>query len=95
MIDYKKVHRLQTIVDEADPFLIEALAGKDPKELEDYFEKFEKEWDVIKNSRNADLKQRFAATRRAIVAFIELKSLSELDRRIADGDEEVGGVTIS
>lgn len=77
--------RHQQIVDNGDPFLVEHLQTKSDEELQKYFEKVQKDFDILCRGDN-DVAKRDAHQRISIVAsFIELKRLYKELRNEMEG----------
>lgn len=95
--DLQLAGRLQQILDESDPFLIEVLENKKDDELHSYAEKMEKSFKYDKFSRNDNLRNLANNTLKTIYAYIELQRINANIKKLRDGEDEddYGGVSLS
>ena len=82
------IKECHTIIDQSDPFLVEAITGKSITELCDYITKLSRELETV-HPNNINRKTYYQNAITTSMAVLELKQIQE------NSGDEVGGYSIS
>lgn len=80
-------YRIQMILDQSDPYLLEALADKSEEELMEYLERLMKELEYINRTENKEWLRRHQKIIETVKAVYESKLLNR-------GDEKGGMIVL-